>query len=81
VSLPDTLRGLFSFLGIHNRSEEAVAQYVVREHHRGRALAEILADPYVANRCSKQQVDRLLERPDVVHAIGEDTIEQARSTG
>ena len=78
MALPDTLRSLFSFLGIRNRSEDAVAQYVIREHHRGRSLAEILADPYVANRCTKEQVNRLLERPEVVHAIGEDTIAHAR---
>lgn len=81
MSLPDALRSVFSFLGIQNRSEEAVAQYVVREHHRGRSLAEILADPYVTNRCSEAQVQRLLVRPEVVHAIGEDTIAGARGAG
>ena len=28
-----------------------MAQYVIREHHRGRPLAEILEDHYVTNRC------------------------------
>lgn len=79
MSLLDTLREVFSFLGGHNRSEAAVAQYVIREHHRGRGLEEILGDPYVTNRCTRQQIDRLLDRPEVVHAIGEDMIARVRS--
>ena len=79
MSLLDTLREVFSFLGGHNRSEAAVAQYVIREHHRGRGLDEILGDPYVTNRCTPQQIDRLLDRPEVVHAIGEDMIARVRS--
>jgi hypothetical protein len=78
VSLIDTIRGVFSFLGGANRTEAAVAQYVVREHHRGRGLDEILADPYVTNRCTPQQISRLLDRPEVVHAVGEDTIARER---
>ena len=74
MSLLDILRNLFSA----NRSEAAVAQYLIREHHRGRGLDEILGDPYVTNRCTPQQVSRLLDRPEVVHAIGEDTIARVR---
>ena len=75
MSLLDILRNFFSV----NRSEGAVAQYVIREHHRGRGLEEILGDPYVTNRCTPRQVDRLLDRPEVVHAIGEDMIARVRS--
>lgn len=74
----DSLRNAFSFLFTRSRMETAVAEYVVREHGRGRALAEILDDPYVVNRLSPAQVERLLDRPEVVHAIGEDTIVRAR---
>jgi hypothetical protein len=70
---------MFGFLFTRSRAEEAVAEYVVREHHRGRSLSEILTDPYVTNRCSREQIDRLLDRPEVVHAIGEDMISRARS--
>jgi len=52
--------------------------YVTREHRRGRRLAEILQDRYVQNRLSPQQQSRLLERPDVVHALGEQDIDAAR---
>jgi hypothetical protein len=70
---------MFGFLFTRSRAEGAVAEYVVREHHRGRSLSEILTDPYVTNRCSREQIDRLLDRPEVVHAIGEDMISRARS--
>lgn len=49
-----------------------MAEYVIREHRRGRPLADILDDNYVTNRCSTEQIKRLLDRPEVVHALGED---------
>jgi hypothetical protein len=51
---------------------------VIREHHRGRPLAEILQDHYVTNRLSHEQIQRLLERPEVIHALGEDLVVRAR---
>ena len=53
--------------------EERLAAYVIREHERGRALDEILDDPYVTNRAQPEQVARLLDRPEVIHALGEST--------
>jgi len=55
-----------------------MADYVVREHHRGRPLQEILQDNYVTNRCTPEQIKRLLDRPEVVHAIGDDIVDAAR---
>lgn len=64
--------------------EEALAAYIVREHRSGRALEEILDDAYLKNRATEEQRLRLLERPDVIRAVGEDTAamaaEQVRST-
>ena len=74
-----SLRGIFSFLFTRSRAETAVSEYVIREHHRGRALAEILDDPYVKNRCSREQIERLLDQPEIVHAIGENMIDRART--
>jgi hypothetical protein len=71
---------MFGFLFTRSRAESVVAEYIVREHHRGRSLTEILDDPYVTNRCSREQIERLLDRPEVVHAIGEDTIGQTRAS-
>ena len=68
------LRNPFSFLFARSAKEERVAAYVIREHERGRPLAEILEDPYVRNRCSRDELARLLERPEVVRALGESTV-------
>ena len=71
-------RGLFSFLGTRSSQEDRVAAYVIREHDRGRALTDILDDPYVRNRCAPHAVARLLDRPDVLKAIGDDMAKAAK---
>ena len=53
--------------------EEALAGYIIREHKSGRSLEEILDDAYLKNRATEEQRLRLLERPDVIRAVGEDT--------
>ena len=58
--------------------EETLAAYIVREHRQGRSIDEILNDPYLRNRCTDEQRLRLLERPEVIRAIGEDTAAMAR---
>jgi hypothetical protein len=78
--LADLFRNPFSFLFTRSTQEERVAAYVIREHERGRSLEEILGDPYVRNRLTPQQRSRLLDRPDVIRAIGDDIVESARDT-
>jgi hypothetical protein len=51
---------------------DSLAAYIIREHHQGRPLDEILDDPYLKNRATEKQRLRLLERPDVIRAVGED---------
>jgi hypothetical protein len=58
--------------------EEALAAYIVREHRLGRSVEDILDDPYLKNRATEEQRIRLLERPEVIRAIGEDTAAMAR---
>ena len=58
--------------------DDALAAYIVREYKSGRSLDDILDDPYLKNRASDEQRRRLLERPDVIRAIGEDTAAMAR---
>jgi hypothetical protein len=70
--LASFLRNPFSFLFASKSGEDRVAVYIVREHGRGRSLTDILDDPYVKNRCTPEQVRRVLERPEVVHALGDD---------
>jgi hypothetical protein len=79
MGLVDAIKGAFSFLSSRSQNEERIAQYVIREHHRGRPVAEVLQDHYVTNRCTPEQVRRLLDRPEVVHAIGSDLVAEARS--
>jgi hypothetical protein len=80
VGLAEAIRGAFSFLSSTSRNEQRMADYVVREHRRGRPLQEILRDNYVTNRCTPEQIQRLLDRPEVVHAIGDDVIAAAKIT-
>jgi hypothetical protein len=77
--LSDLFRSPFSFLSTRSRHEERIAAYLIREHGRGRSVADILDDPYVRNRCTPQQLERLLDRPEVLHALGDATVAAARS--
>ena len=52
---------------------DALASYIVREHKQGRSLEDILDDPYLKNRATDEQRLRLLELPEVIRAVGEDT--------
>ncbi len=75
------IRNLFTFFFQRAPQEDRVAQYVIREHERGRALQEILEDRYVINRLpSPEQRARLLDRPEVVHAVGGGSVESAKAS-
>jgi hypothetical protein len=76
--LASVLRSPFSFLFSRSSTEDRVAAYVIREHARGRSLSEILEDRYVQNRLTPDQQRRLLDRPELVHALGDDALEQTR---
>ena len=78
AGLKDFFRNPFSFLFTRAQNEDRITQYVIREHHRGRSLNEILEDNFVKNRCTPEQIGRLLDRPEIVQAIGNDTVAQAR---
>jgi hypothetical protein len=74
-------KDMFSFLFQRSAGEERVAQYVIREHDRGRPLAEIMEDRYVVNRLqSPEQRARLLDRPEILQAVGGDMVEAAKAT-
>ena len=79
MALRDLLRNPFSFLFARSRNEERLIAYVIREHDRGRSLAEILDDPYVRNRCTPQERARLLDNPELIRAIGDDIVESAKA--
>jgi hypothetical protein len=68
----------FSFLFVGSKREQVIAQYVIPAHARGRALEEILADRYVRNRATPLECARALERPELIAAIGDDTVTEMR---
>lgn len=65
------LRNPFSFLFARSGKEDRVSAYIIREHERGRSLKEILEDPYIRNRCTDQEMARILDQPELIHALGE----------
>ena len=78
AQLASLIRNPFSFLFARSSKEEQVVAYVTREHRRGRRLADILDDRYVQNRLTPQQQMRLLDRPEVIQALGDETVEDTR---
>ncbi len=72
------LRNPFSFLFARSGKEDRVSAYIVREHERGRPLKEILEDPYIRNRCTDQELARILDQPELIHALGESDISAER---
>jgi hypothetical protein len=75
--LGDFIRNLFAST---KSSNERIAAYIIREHDRGRTLEDVLDDPYVVNRCSPAEIARILERPEVVKALGADKAEAAKQS-
>jgi len=64
------LREFFAGLFGRTRREQYLEQYVLREHARGRSFEEILNDRFVQNRTSEAERARLLDRPNIVAALG-----------
>ena len=60
-------------------AEDALVRYVVREVELGRTLAEVFEDPYVTNRATATDRMRLMERREVIDAVGEDVLESLRT--
>lgn len=71
----------FFFLSPRVYRETEVAAFIHREHHRGRALADILHDPYVA-RCGGESIVRaVLRRPSLIRALRRDVADAIRLQG
>ena len=75
VRFANPFKGLFAT----NRREQYVERYVLREHRRGWPLAEILEDPYVRAWSTPEERARLLARPHVVAAVGDQAIADLRA--
>jgi hypothetical protein len=76
--LSQILRNPFAALFSRSDQIDRLAAYVIREHARGRPIAEILEDPYIRNRSTPEQRARILDNPDVIRALGEGTVEEAK---
>jgi hypothetical protein len=77
--LSNLFRNPFSFMGTRSQTEDRMAAYIIREHGRGRSLDEIVGDPYIRNHADgNQMLGRVLERPEVIHAIGADVVRSAQ---
>lgn len=71
-------RNPFAFLFATSRREQYLERYVLREHARGRALADVLDDPYIRNRSTLEERARLLERPEVIATLAEGALAEIR---
>ncbi len=72
-------KNIFSSLFQSPTAEEHVARYVIREHDRGRTLAEILEDKFVQNRLTPEQQKRLLDRPEILESFSKDMVESVKA--
>jgi hypothetical protein len=67
------------FLG--SRKEQILVHHVTREIHAGRDLADVLADPFVTNRCEPLEIRALLDNAEISRAVGDDAIARIKAAG
>jgi hypothetical protein len=79
LTQPEEPMRIFSFLFARSKREQYLSEYVLREHARGRTLDEILDDRYVQNRSTVVERARLLERREIVEAIGANAVDELRA--
>jgi hypothetical protein len=68
----DLFRSPFAVFHLGSAREERLAAYIIGQHRRGRALAEILDDRYLRSRCSGSQLGILLENPTLMQVLADD---------
>jgi hypothetical protein len=56
-----------------------MVRYVIREVAADRPLAEVMQDAYITNRAGQVDARRLLDRPEVIEAVGDDVAESLRA--
>ncbi len=78
--LGNLFRNPFTFLFTRSSAEEHLVTYVIREHNRGRSLNDILEDRYLINRTTPSQRARLLDRPELIQALGDDAVASVRDS-
>ncbi len=66
----------WAFEFFHDSDLDWLCRYAVIQSHRGRPLREILTDRAVVERCGADTRRRLLDQPDVIEAVSQDTLER-----
>ncbi len=61
-------------------NDERLVMHLLAEHRPGRRIDDILHDPYIVKRTTKEQRARLLDRPEVIHAVENDVRAYGRGT-
>jgi|SRR5689334_13277367 len=68
----------FFFVGPRPYREARLRSYIVREHRRGRPLAEILEDSYLERHGTRSLVWRVIVQPRTIAALGADCVDGIR---
>jgi hypothetical protein len=55
-----------------------MVRYVIREVAADRPLADVMQDAYITNRASQVDARRLLDRPEIIAAVGDDVAADLR---
>jgi hypothetical protein len=55
-----------------------MVRYVIREIAADRPLADVMRDAYITNRASRVDARRLLDRPEIIAAVGDDVAADLR---
>jgi hypothetical protein len=76
--MPIRFRNPLAMLFGRSRREQYLVQYVLREYARGRRLDQILNDHYVRNRTTDAERARLLDRPEIVAAVGRQIVDDLK---
>ena len=76
MSLQDEIRRL---INTESAKHKRLIEFVVRQLHAGRDLADVLDDPYVVNRSGVVDRRALLEEPEVIEAASDAALADMRA--
>jgi hypothetical protein len=68
----------YFFSGPRPYREAELAAHIRREHRRGRDVADILKDPYLARRGGQSMLHVVLGRQSLIRALKQDVLETIR---
>jgi hypothetical protein len=74
TALPRRRSGPYFFIGPRPFREARIRGYLVRQHHAGRTLEEILEDAYIARCGGRELAWRVVCQPETIAALGADVL-------